>query len=89
MNLPQGIHYGLIADEVQEILPGLVKKAIQPAKHENNDVKGKIIADAVEFNTVNYIELIPILIGAVKEQQKKIDELETKLAAIEKRLEHQ
>jgi len=37
LNLPEGLQYGLIADEVQQVLPGAVKKAIQPAKYENND----------------------------------------------------
>jgi|GEM_PF-2302704 len=94
MNLPEGIHYGLIADEVQSILPGIVKKAVQPAQYENNNIHGKKISDPVEFNTVNYSEIIPILVGAVKEQQsiisgqqKKIDELEKRLCAIEKKIQ--
>jgi len=94
MNLPEGMHYGLIADEVQRVLPGIVKKAVQPEQHENNDIHGKKISDPVEFNTVNYTEIIPILVGAVKEQQdiindqkKKIDELEKRLIAMEKKIQ--
>jgi Chaperone of endosialidase/Head domain of trimeric autotransporter adhesin len=75
MQLPEGIHYGLIADEVQQVIPGIVKKAVQPAQYENNDQQGKMLSDAVEFNAVNYTEIITILVGAVKEQQKQIDEL--------------
>lgn len=80
MNLPEGLRYGLIADEVKQVLPGLVKKAVQPASYENNDYKkGKKISEAVEFNTVNYMELIPILIGAVKEQNQVIRELKKEI----------
>ncbi len=79
MNLPEGLQYGLIADEVQQVLPGAVKKAIQPAEYENNDVhNGRKLSDEVEFNAVNYTAIIPILIAAVKEQQVMIEELKVK-----------
>ena len=85
MHLPEGLHYGLIADEVLQVMPGAVKKAVQPAQYENhNEHSGKKLSDEVEFNAVNYTEMIPVLIGAVKEQQiiinnqqKQIDELRT------------
>jgi hypothetical protein len=87
LSLPEGLQYGLIADEVQQVVPGAVKKATQPATYENNDQhKGKKLTDEVEFNAVNYTEMIPILIGAVKEQQtiitdqnKKIDDLQKQI----------
>jgi hypothetical protein len=62
-------------------MPGVVKKAVQPAEFEKHDMqKGKKLSDEVQFNAVNYTEMIPILIGGMKEQQviinnqnKKID----------------
>ena len=75
MHLPEGLRFGLIADEVKQILPGAVKHAVQPAEYENHDEnKGKKLSDEVEFDAVNYTEMIPILIGGMKEQQKMIDE---------------
>jgi hypothetical protein len=85
MSLPTGIHYGLIADEVGEILPGLIRKANHPAQYENNDKKnGKKINDDVEFNAINYTELIPILIAGMKEQQKTIETLQSRIDFLEK-----
>lgn len=79
MQLPEGIHYGLIADEVRQVIPGIVKRAVHPATYENHDeVNGKKLSNEVEFNTVNYTEVIPILIGAVQEQQAMIEELRLK-----------
>jgi energy-coupling factor transporter ATP-binding protein EcfA2 len=78
MHLPEGLHYGLIADEVLQVIPGAVKHAVQPPQYENNDVTGTIVTNAVEFDAVNYTEMIPILIGAVKEQQVLIEELKLK-----------
>jgi hypothetical protein len=93
MNLPEGTQYGLVADEVKEVLPGLVKNAIQPARYENHDpTNGRKLSEEVQFNAVNYTEMIPILIAAFQEQQviilgqnKKIEELESRLIALEKK----
>jgi len=95
MQLPEGVQYGLIADEVIQVLPRAVKKAFQPAEYENHEnVNGRKLSDEVEFNAVNYTVIIPILIGAVQEQQviitdqeKKIEELESRLVALEKKFQ--
>ncbi|MEO7313145.1 MAG: tail fiber domain-containing protein [Chitinophagaceae bacterium] len=39
MHLPEGLQYGLIADELEQILPTAVKKAVQPPTYERNDEK--------------------------------------------------
>ena len=50
---------GLLAQDVQKVLPELVK--------ESDDKQGTL--------SVNYQGLIPVLINAIKEQQEQIDEL--------------
>lgn len=92
MQLPTGLQYGLIADEVQEVMPGAIKKAIQPAEYADRNPKATKLTDAVEFNAVNYTEMIPVLIAAMKEQQvlileqqKKIENLEERLSRLEKK----
>jgi hypothetical protein len=88
MNLPEGLQYGLIADEVQQVVPGAVKKAVQPAEYENHDEKkGKKLSNEVEFSAVNYTEMIPILIGAVKEQQVIITSLQQQINELKKLVE--
>jgi len=72
MNLPVGNHIGLIAQEVEIFLPNLVKSANVPAVV---DSLGNKIYSEINFKAVNYIEFIPILIGAYKEQQAQIDSL--------------
>lgn len=92
MKLPGGVQYGLIADEVKQVLPTAVIKAVQPGEYKDHNEKGKKVKDEVEFDAVNYTQLIPVLIGAIKEQQsiinnqdKKIDELEKRLSVVEKK----
>jgi hypothetical protein len=88
MSLPKGNQYGLIAQEVETVLPQLVKDAIHPPKR---DKKGNIIHPEVAFKAVNYTGFIPVLIGAVKEQQHVIDSLNNvinnRLTAIESTLQ--
>ncbi len=87
MSLPKGNQFGLIAQEVEAVLPELVKDAVTPPKR---DKQGKIIHPAVPFKAVNYTGFIPVLIGAVKEQQHTIDSLKEvineRLSYIENRL---
>jgi hypothetical protein len=57
-------HLGLIAQEVQKIIPDVVK------------------ADEKGILGVNYIELIPLLIEATKEQQDYIEALQAEIAEL-------
>jgi hypothetical protein len=58
----RGHDIGVIAQEVQEVVPELVK-----------EVEGLNGEDS--FLTVSYEKLVPVLIESIKEQQKQIDEL--------------
>lgn len=70
MNLPQGKQMGLIAQELEEVIPELVTTV--PAQYEIN-TDGKKIEHMPEFKAVSYINLIPLLISGIQEQQKTIE----------------
>jgi hypothetical protein len=73
LNLPTTKdNYGVIAQELEQVLPSLVKDAPVPDGNKSM-LKNETI------KTVNYIELIPILIQAVKDQQRQIEDLNNKL----------
>jgi hypothetical protein len=76
MNLPEGTRYGLIAQELEKILPNLVRNTIKP---EVKDDKNNIISKEVSYKSVNYTSLIPILVEGIKEQQTQIEELKNQL----------
>ena len=67
-NHRQGRQIGLIAQEVEEIIPEVVRE--------------EKIYDG-EWKGVNYEKLTAVLIGAVKEQQKQIEELKTRITELE------
>jgi Chaperone of endosialidase len=86
MNLPDGTQYGLIVDEAAGVIPGAIKKTIQPPTFEMIDGKqGKELTPAIEFNAINYTEMIPILIAGMKEQQQTIEALKKEIEVLKKK----
>ncbi len=54
---------------------------------EDDEKNGKMLSNEVEFNAVNYTEMIPILIGAVKEQQAVITDLKKQIEVLKTEIE--
>jgi hypothetical protein len=70
-NNPNNISYGLIAQDVENVLPGIVSVF--------NGDDGDGIKD---LQMLSYTELIPILIKAIQEQQKIIEDLAIRIENI-------
>ena len=66
--MPTGTKYGLIAQELEKVLPDLV--------YENSGVYEK--EDGTFYKSVNMNGVIPVLIEAVKELSAKVEALENK-----------
>ena len=60
---------GVFAQDVQEVLPEAVKLAPFDNDGNNKSISGE------NYLTVQYEKIVPLLIEAIKEQQKQIDEL--------------
>ncbi len=76
MNLPEGTQSGLIAQDLEKLVPEAVRQTVFPAQY---DIEGKKLSEEVSFSAVNYIALIPYLIQTLKEQEEKIKSLEAKM----------
>jgi cytoskeletal protein CcmA (bactofilin family) len=69
-------HVGVIAQDVKAVLP----EAVKPAPFDRMIFEGTEISKSGEdYMTVQYEKLVPLLIEAMKDQQKQIDELKAKL----------
>ncbi|WP_421775542.1 tail fiber domain-containing protein [Gracilimonas sp.] len=97
LKLSTGLHYGLIAQEVEEVLPSLVQNNIHRySEIVSNDQGPDATSETemkktMEYKTMNYTELIPVLIkgmqeqqGLIEKQQQKIDRLLKEVEALKK-----
>ena len=65
-------HYGIIAQELEDIFPKLITNTIiEDSENNINQIKA-----------INYLELIPIMIAKMKIMQNEIDELNIRLENI-------
>jgi hypothetical protein len=64
---------GFLAQEIQEVLPEIVK----PAPFDSNKFGHTISGN--KYITVDYARVVPLLIEALKEQKKQIEELKKSL----------
>jgi hypothetical protein len=83
MNFASGHQYGLIAQEVEQILPALVTNNVHPAQY---DTLGNQIHPAYDFKGVDYTSLIPVLLGGIKEQQALISNQDSLIIDLNDRL---
>ena len=71
--LSTGKQIGLVADEVKQVFPELVKEGVHPAEYGKD--KTVLLRPEEKYEGINYIGLIPVLIGSIQEQQKTIDDI--------------
>ncbi|MCA1761954.1 MAG: tail fiber domain-containing protein [Flavobacteriales bacterium] len=83
-------HYGFLAQELEEVIPEIVRDFVSPSR---NDTSGNQIASSAEFKAVQYEGIIPILVEAFKiqnttyaEQQELIQEQDSTIAALQNAL---
>jgi len=76
LNLPEEKQIGFIAQDVEKVLPEAVRKSVfidgdgdQPVEHE--------------LYAMNYSAIIPVLTGAIQEQQEIIEKLQSEIRSIE------
>ena len=74
INLPKGVQHGLVAQEVETVLPELVTNSYYP---DVKDSAGHIIHPRVDYKGVNYTAIIPFLIRGMQQQDSIIKVLQS------------
>ncbi|MGZ3899151.1 MAG: tail fiber domain-containing protein [Bacteroidia bacterium] len=80
INLPSDKQYGFIAQEVEQVMPEIVRLA-NIAGNQNRKADNTYLSEnkTYNFKVLSYTYIIPLLVEAVKEQDKKIESLEKQL----------
>lgn len=77
------LQYGFIAQEIEQVLPDLVSTINYP---EKLDAQGNRVADPMNYKAVEYLEIIPITVGAIQELSDENDSLRREVANLNNRL---
>ncbi|MEO1384382.1 MAG: tail fiber domain-containing protein, partial [Bacteroidota bacterium] len=77
LRLSDDLQYGFIAQEVEKVLPELVRPAVDPYGEED------------DYVVMNYDGIIPVLTEAIKEQQEVMDDQQITIEEQELRLDEQ
>lgn len=78
-------HFGVMAQQLKQVVPDLVKeKNFNPGQLRTGT---NLVGPDFSLNVVNYMELIPLALQAIKEQQVIIVTQQQELDALKKRLE--
>ena len=75
LKLPAGKQYGFISEDVQKVLPDLIRT------ESRSVMVGKNNHQQATLKTTDMESMIPLLVAAIQEQQKQIDELKRQLEA--------
>jgi hypothetical protein len=78
LKLSQGQQYGFLAEDVQKVLPNLISSESRSVMVGKNTYQNKTI------QTTDMESLIPLLVAAIQEQQKQIEDLKQQVEAQQK-----
>lgn len=73
-----------MAQEVEGILPEIVMDNVHPARYDGS---GNLLSPEIGFKSLDYQELIPVLIKAIQEQQEQIDRQEQQIKELKAALD--
>jgi len=85
INFPRGTHYGLIAQDVEKVLPNLVKTThlkVPVILKEDSKDRPQLKTEISDFKALNYMELIPILIKGMQELSQQNTDLKNQVAQL-------
>jgi len=75
LNLASGTQYGFIAQEVEAVIPDLVRDISVPATMTAEERRNKVRKEPVQFKALDYKDLIPVLVAAIQELQAEVEAL--------------
>ncbi|NRB64999.1 MAG: tail fiber domain-containing protein [Saprospiraceae bacterium] len=82
LNLAQGQQIGFISQDVEAILPELTHDYMASTPNQDNPKQ----SSKTPIKGMDYISMIPVLTGAIQEQQEIIEEKEARILTLEQQL---
>ena len=79
----QDLLLGFIAQDMEEVLPEVVQHEVL-SESQRNAYEEEGREPGEDMYSMNYSELIPVLVKAIQEQQVEIEKLKAKINSIDK-----
>ncbi|GIV41030.1 MAG: hypothetical protein KatS3mg034_0340 [Vicingaceae bacterium] len=73
------IYYGFIAQSVEKVIPEIVATKAIPLSNSINSPRQPQTEQFMIGKVVDYVQLVPILVEAIKEQQQQIEDLKMEI----------
>ena len=83
MSFPENKQFGILAQELEKIFPEMVVTSDNETQVGNSESLG----EKIHIKSVNYIQLIPITIKAIQEQQAIIENQQKQIYELKKLVE--
>jgi hypothetical protein len=91
LNLPKGIRFGVLAQQVEQVIPSIVREVTHPAMY---DTAGVEMSAAFTYKVVDMSQLVPLMLADLQKKTTvmemmnvQIDSLEATVGALTNRLD--
>jgi hypothetical protein len=84
-SLPDGIHHGFLAQEMEKVFPELVSDITMPLDPDPQKMHS---SETTQYKAINYIEIIAILTGAMQELNRELDTQKAEIAELRKAIQN-
>ena len=84
VNLSHKHEFGLLAQDVESVIPELVEEVVVPSRLTSQDLKNKVKKESLKLKALDYTGLIPVMLAAMQEQQAQIDSLRAEISSQKK-----
>ena len=76
MNLSTGKQFGFVAQDIEKVFPELVVNQVNKVENPKDRTDRSL---DIQYKSVDYVSLIPILTKAIQEQQQTIEKMQKEI----------
>jgi len=80
LNLPKGIRYGVLAQQVEQVIPSIVREVTHPAMYDTSGVE---TSAAFTYKVVDMSQLVPLMLTDLQKKTNVIEVMNERLDSLE------
>jgi hypothetical protein len=80
LNLPKGVRYGVLAQQVEQVIPSIVREVTHPAMYDTSGVE---TSAAFTYKVVDMSQLVPLMLTDLQKKTNVIEVMNERLDSLE------